>query len=328
MRKRLSTLEVKEILSLRDYELVTKKYLHSQQKLIIKDKLGYFYFISFNNFNAGRIPCKFHQSNPYTIQNIKLWCKLNNKSFKLISEVYINSKIKLEWQCLKDKCKEIFKSSWNSINRGDGCGYCEGLQVGISNCLATINPVLSSEWHKIYNNNLTPWDVTRGSRKSIWWQCKECNHEWEAEVRDRSNGRGCPECNKSKGEKRIKEIFIKDSYIEILQEEFDKLLDKYNNTYFILQKEFEGLIGTGGGLLSYDFYLPKYNLLIECQGEFHDGNVGKNIQSKKDYEKQVEHDRRKKEYAQKNNYNFLEIWYWDFDNIEEILVKYFKLIYK
>jgi len=39
------------------------------------------------------------------------------------------------------------------------------------------------------------------------------------------------------------------------------------------------------------------------------------------FEKQVEHDRRKKEYALSNNYNFLEIWYWDYDNIEEIIAK-------
>ena len=37
------------------------------------------------------------------------------------------------------------------------------------------------------------------------------------------------------------------------------------------------------------------------------------------FEYQQEHDKRKREYAYKNNYNFLEIPYWDFDNIEDIL---------
>ena len=41
------------------------------------------------------------------------------------------------------------------------------------------------------------------------------------------------------------------------------------------------------------------------------------------FEYQQEHDRRKKEYAQKNNIKFLEIWYWDIDKIEEILNKEF-----
>jgi len=37
------------------------------------------------------------------------------------------------------------------------------------------------------------------------------------------------------------------------------------------------------------------------------------------FKKQLEHDRRKREYAKKHNINLLEIWYWDFDNIEKIL---------
>ena len=128
---------------------------------------------------------------------------------------------------------------------------------------------------------------------------------------------GCPECNKSKGEKECKRVFLSRKFIEITQIEYNKLMDKNNNTYFIPQKTFEDLIGVGGGNLSYDFYLPQYNLLLEYQGEFHDGTAYQ--QSKKDYLKQVEHDRRKKEYTLSNGYDFLEIWYYDFDNIEKIL---------
>lgn len=76
--------------------------------------------------------------------------------------------------------------------------------------------------------------------------------------------------------------------------------------------------------MSYDFHIPKYNLLIEYQGEYHDQIIlnykGEPIESAKGrLEKQQEHDRRKKEYAIQNKYNFLEIWYWDFDNIEAII---------
>jgi len=63
--------------------------------------------------------------------------------------------------------------------------------------------------------------------------------------------------------------------------------------------------------------LYERNLLIEYQGEFHDGNTRK--QTKKDIARQQEHDRRKQEYAQRNEIKLLEIWYQDFDHIEEIL---------
>jgi hypothetical protein len=46
---------------------------------------------------------------------------------------------------------------------------------------------------------------------------------------------------------------------------------------------------------------------------------------KQNLKRQQEHDKRKKEYAQQNNINLLEIWYWDFDNIEQILNNELKL---
>ena len=75
------------------------------------------------------------------------------------------------------------------------------------------------------------------------------------------------------------------------------------------------------GNLSYDFYLPQYNLLIEYQGEQHEKYVKGFHKSKRDFERQQEHDRRKKQYAIDNNIKLLEIWYWDFDNVEDILNK-------
>ena len=79
------------------------------------------------------------------------------------------------------------------------------------------------------------------------------------------------------------------------------------------------MLGLKGGNLSYDFYLPDYNLLIECQGIQHEKWV-KNWITKEDFEKQLEHDKRKKQYAKEHNINLLEIWYYDIDNIENILI--------
>ncbi len=81
------------------------------------------------------------------------------------------------------------------------------------------------------------------------------------------------------------------------------------------------------GNLSYDFYLPNYNLLIEYQGEQHEKYTLVFHTSKEDFNKQQEHDKRKKDYAKENEIELLEIWYWDFDNIEEILNKQINNIY-
>jgi len=91
------------------------------------------------------------------------------------------------------------------------------------------------------------------------------------------------------------------------------------------QKQFEVLLGIGRKNLSYDFYLPKYNFLIEYQGEQHEKYIPWFHKSKKDFEKQQEHDKRKREYAKNNNINLLEIWYWNFDKIEEIIDEYLNI---
>ncbi len=300
---------VKQALKEKDYTLVDNIYKNNYKKMILKDLDGYYYLKSLDDI-LHYTPYKFHKSNLYTIKNIKLWCKSNDKPFKLLEgQEYKNNYIKLKWKCLKEDCGETFEMSWNNIQSGWGCGYCAGKQVGLSNCLATKNPELAKEWHPTKNGDITPYDVTSSSHKKIWWICQEknCQHEWYTSPNGRKNS-GCAECSKSKGEKKIKEIF------------------DLNNIYCIPQQEFNGLIGIGGGNLSYDFYLPQYNLLIEYQGEFHDGTAYQ--QTKKQFKIQQEHDKRKKEYAQDNNINLLEIWYCDFDNIEEILSIYLKNIKK
>jgi len=325
-----STQNIKLFLESNNLNLILlNKFKNNKDKLILLDKNGYTYVRTWSDLKRLS---NFHiadDSNPYSIQNIKLWCKLNNKLFELISTEYKNNRKKLQWKCLKEECGEEFYQAWDNISSGCGCSFCASKQVGLSNCLATKFPEIASDWHSTKNGKLTAFDITYGSEKDIWWQCKECNHEWIAKPNNRTGSNtGCPECNKSKGEKECKRVFIYKKFIEIAQDDYDKLLDidKHNNTYFIPQKTFEGLIGLGGGLLSYDFYLPKYNLLVEYQGEYHDGTV-KN-QTKEDFERQVEHDRRKREYAKENKYNFLEIWYWDFDNIEAILTKELNILSK
>lgn len=141
------------------------------------------------------MPLRFHTSNIYTIQNIKLWCKLEDKPFELISEVYNGNSKKLQWQCLRRDCGEIFDLGLNSIiSMNCGCQFCSGQKVGILNCLATKNPTLAKEWHPTKNGDLTPYDVTVSSTKSVWWQCSK-NHEWEREVSVRNSGNNCPYCS-------------------------------------------------------------------------------------------------------------------------------------
>lgn len=96
-------------------------------------------------------------------------------------------------------------------------------------------------------------------------------------------------------------------------------LNKINLKYDS-QVSYEDLIGTGGKKLSYDFYIPDYNLLIEFQGDQHKRPCRfPNCDNEQQFKIQQEHDKRKREYAKEHNIELLEIWYYDYDNIENIL---------
>jgi len=98
---------------------------------------------------------------------------------------------KVWWQCEKGhEWQERISHRTNGI----GCPFCSGRRACVDNCLQTLNPKLSEQWHPTKNGNLTPSDVTIGSNKKVWWLCNK-GHEWLATINDRSRGRGCPYCS-------------------------------------------------------------------------------------------------------------------------------------
>jgi hypothetical protein len=113
-------------------------------------------------------------------------------------DVSISSGKKVWW-----KCEKGYDHEWESIianrTKGIGCPVCSGNKVTLSNCLATLNPELSKEWHPTKNGDLTTYDITSGSEIKVWWKCdKGDDHEWKANVNSRSNGSGCPVCRNRK----------------------------------------------------------------------------------------------------------------------------------
>lgn len=186
----------------------------------------------------------------------------------------------------------------NFVN-GKRCSYCKSMyKVHVKDSFGYKFPDKVECWHE--DNNKSPYEVASNSRTKYKFRCNKCEHVWSVKLYNVSlNKTWCPKCNESKGEKRIRK-WLKD-----------------RNIFYETQKTYNDLVGINNGLLSYDFYLPNYNLLIEYQGQFHDGNNG--CQKDKDLKRQQEHDRRKRQYAKDNNIKLLEIWYHDFNNIEEIL---------
>src|ERR1035437_8972892 len=101
------------------------------------------------------------------------------------------------------KCNVVNDHEWEAEikNRfkGTECGCCSGQITVLSNCLTTTHPNLSKQWHPTKNGDLTPYNVTAGSNKKIWWFCTDTNatdHEWEAVINTRvKQNQNCACCS-------------------------------------------------------------------------------------------------------------------------------------
>lgn len=204
-----------------------------------------------------------------------------------------------------------YEISCNKFYLGRKCPYCHKAKIHPKDSFGYLYPQKAKYWSK--PNKKSPFEVAPFSHKKYLFICEKCGKEFKAspdKIIGQNRSLKCEKCTSSLGELKIKEYLIN------------------NNIEFIPQKTFKYLIGVGNGNLSYDFYLPQYNLLIEYQGEQHEKFIKRFHKSKLDFEIQKEHDRRKKKYAKDNNIRLLEIWYYDYENIEEILNKHLTTLLK
>lgn len=256
------------------------------------------YEVNFNNFKNGkRCPkCKFEKlSNVFRKDFSLIKKEIENRSYEIIEIIggkYINLNTEFILRC---KNGHLWKTTYRNFMHGNDCSHCFG------NGKLTYEYV--KEYLKYYDYILLSKEYINASTL-LEVQCSE-GHIFYITYNKFQQGRRCPVCTKWKGEREIIRIF-----------------EKYNITYEY-QKKYEGLYGINKNkktsLLSYDFYLPNYNLLIEYQGEYHDGTARN--QTEEQFKIQQEYDKRKREYAENNDIKLLEIWYWDFNNIEEIIMK-------
>ena len=95
------------------------------------------------------------------------------------------------WRCERG---HAWRATVASRTSGGGCPFCAGKRVLIGfNDLASVHQDLAKQWHPLKNGHLTPYHVTAGSGKKVWWLCEK-GHEWRATVASRAQGCGCPKC--------------------------------------------------------------------------------------------------------------------------------------
>ena len=283
------------------------------------------YFSIIGNFvkNKTRCPqCTNAQGNFHVKDSFGAYLEENNL-FHLWSdkneinpyEIYKKSAtVKVLMKCGETDYHEDYLAIPNTFLKGVRCLYCARKLIHPKDSFGQFlideygEDGINMYWDN-EKNMCNPFEISTGSKKEIFIKCQ--NHDFHESYRTSpdgfSSGNRCPICKESRGERIIRDYIIK------------------NNIQFEPQKTFSELKGIGGRTLSYDFYLPSYNLLIEYQGEYHYMPVYYKNETKEycdnKFAKQQEHDKRKREYAQSHNITLLEIPYWDYDNVESILAE-------
>ncbi|MEQ9063920.1 MAG: zinc-ribbon domain-containing protein [Vicingaceae bacterium] len=121
---------------------------------------------------------------------------VSNKGVQL-NEVGVGSRISITWKCSKAK-DHIWQASPNQRTSGGklrGCPVCAGKKVVRSNSIGYSFPTICKEWDYKKNKRITPFIITSGSNKKVWWQC-DSNHNWLASPKQRTaQNNSCPICN-------------------------------------------------------------------------------------------------------------------------------------
>lgn len=196
----------------------------------------------------------------------KMWHPSKNSSLSPL-EVTSNSSIKYWWQC---QLGHEFQSTTNNLIKKQGkCEKCHTLAFKF--------PELAKEWHPSKNGELTPWDVSYGSGKKVWWYSEECGHTWRDSIDHRTSKvhRGCTICGKG-----IQTSFPEQS----LYFYFKKIFNKAESRF---------IHNSANQKVELDVFIPELKFAIEYDGIWH-----------KNKKKQ---DEDKNAYCKKNNVKLLRI---------------------
>ena len=117
------------------------------------------------------------------------------------------------WKC--HVCGNQWVSSLVTRTLHDtGCPVCRDRErAEKGNLLAIRYPDVASEWNFARNVGIDIMTVAQYSDMSVWWRCRECGHEFQARVRNRTNGHtGCPKCASQKNVRQSVKSFSEQGF--------------------------------------------------------------------------------------------------------------------
>ena len=272
-------------------------YVNKRTKLrVTHNKCGNTYDVLPSNFLRGnRCPYCYRASKQKTNSQFKQEIKNLVGDDYTFLDPYQGNYTKLRVK--HNKCGNIYKVKPNSFLQGRRCPKCFGNDKKADN-------LFKKEVSNLVGDDYTFLDSYVNNHTKIRVKHNECGHVYYvAPTEFISHNTRCPYCNIPKGEDLINKILIS---LDIKHE---------------YQKTFNDLRDTQ--LLSYDFYIPDQNILIEYQGQQHYEPVDY-FGGKDKFKIQQKHDKLKSDYAKNHGYTLIAVPYTEdtFSKIKKYLFKH------
>ena len=122
--------KVKELLKDIGYTVDETTFTYARHGFTVITSDGYKAIMNDSHLRENILPELFHVNNPYTIENIHNYIKINGIKTKLISTEYYGNYEHLEWEC---ECGNPIKRSWNGFLQGATlCLECSTRLRGLS----------------------------------------------------------------------------------------------------------------------------------------------------------------------------------------------------
>jgi very-short-patch-repair endonuclease len=214
--------------------------------------------------------------------------------YELLTD-YINANTKLEVKC--NLCNNVWKvKAYHLAHTKCGCPKCANKDKGIKN--RKTHEKFVEDIYKIYHNRYDVIGQYITANKKIEIKCNICNNNWNIAPYSILQGTGCPICNQSKGELKIKDFLENNKFNYKYQYVFEECKNK--------------------NPLHFDFYLPDQNICIEYDGVQHFKSVEYfGGEERLKYTKEM--DDIKNNFCKSNNIRMIRLPYTQFNKIETIL---------
>lgn len=235
-----------------------------------------------------------------TTESLQKEMRAVNKNIIIIGE-YKGTHTPIKCRCVEDGC-EWLSYPCNLLNKSAGCPECRKRRLREKEALA--NDEFVNRLKKL-NKNITPLDTYFNASTKMRFRCETHNCIFTTTPRNflYKNGRGCPYCSQSSGEKKMVKI-LEDKGFNIIQQ---MTFDDCRN----IEK------------LRFDAYDVDNNIAYEYQGQQHYRPVDFAGRGKEWAQEQYEIIRKrdviKAEYCKKNNIPLIEVPYWEFESMDDFL---------